>query len=241
MAIPLQHDVEYPYSDGKPIAESEVHLWELMDLIGALDDHFSADPDAYVAGNLFVYFEKGVPSSVVAPDVFVVKGVPMLRGDQGRKVFKLWEEGVTPCFVIEITSDSTRDEDLEKKKDCYERLGVEEYILHDPLGEYLDPPLQGYRLASGPGSSYRSLKPAQDGSLMSLTTGLTLKPKGRKLELIVTATGERLLGTREAQELARAARARLERQRSSSSSAAGAEEASADSSSIERSTPPRAT
>ena len=115
MAIPLQHEpeIEYPDSDGQPMAESDVHADEMIYLRLALREHFRAVPDVYVAGNLFFYFKQGDPRAVVAPDLFVVKGIPKGR----RKKYLLWEEGRVPCFVVEVTSDSTQREDLTSKKD----------------------------------------------------------------------------------------------------------------------------
>ena len=124
------------------MAETDLHRDEMVDLIHALKRRYRDVPDVYVTGNLFFYFVQGDPRAVVAPDLFLVKGVA--KGQ--RRTYKLWQEGRVPSLVIEITSDSTRDEDLSKKKLCYERLGIEEYFLHDPYGDYLDPRLQGYRL-----------------------------------------------------------------------------------------------
>lgn len=184
-AIPLQQDIEYPYSDGQPMAESEIHLNEMLDLIAALRRRYQAEPKVYVAGNMFLYYRKGDPRSVVAPDVFLVRGVPKRK----RKSYKLWEEGRAPSLVIEVTSDSTSDEDVGKKKTCYEMLGVEEYILHDPEGDYLKPRLQGFRLSRG---RYEPIPRRMDGSLDSRVTGLTLQIEGKNLRLIDIATGERL-------------------------------------------------
>lgn len=185
-AIPLQHDDDfYPSSDGKPMAESDLHQREMLDLIAALRDRYRSAPDIYVAGNNLLYYVRGDRGAVVSPDVYVVKGVP--KGL--RKSYKLWEERVGPCFVIEVTSESTRDDDLRRKLDLYERLGVEEYFLHDPLGDYLNPPLQGYRLAGGPGGKYRRIVPERDGSLTSRTTSLRLRREGESLRLVDLASG----------------------------------------------------
>lgn len=46
------------------------------------------------------YYEEGDTSSVTSPDVFVVKGIDK----HDRRTYKLWEEGVAPCVVFEITS-----------------------------------------------------------------------------------------------------------------------------------------
>lgn len=208
-AIPLQQDVEYPYSDGQPMAESEIHLNEMLDLIAALRRRYQDHPNVYVAGNMFLYYRKGDPRSVVAPDIFLVREVPKRE----RKVYKLWEEGRAPSLVVEVTSDSTSDEDVGKKKACYEILGVEEYILHDPEGDYLKPRLQGFRLSRG---RYEPIPRRMDGSLDSRVTGLTLQIEGKNLRLIDTATGERLLWVDELGERIRALEAELARLRAAS-------------------------
>ena len=191
-AIPFQREIYYPESDGKPIGETEYHRDEIYGLIWVLRQRYRDVPDVHVTGNLFFYYVQGNPRCVVCPDVFVVKGV----SKHERRTYKLWEEGEVPSLVIEVTSDSTKDEDLHGKKDLYEHLGVEEYILHDPFGEYLRPPLQGFRLENG---RYRRIEPAMNGSLLSRTTGLTFRSLDRGLRLIDTATGEMLPSAEEVQ------------------------------------------
>jgi Uma2 family endonuclease len=185
-AIPLQREIYYPESDGTPMAETDLHRNEMFDLIKALDRRYRDEPDVYVSGNLFFYYVKGDPQAVVAPDVFLVKGVEK----RTRGTYKLWEEGRVPSLVIELTSDNSQDVDLFKKKQCYEGLGIEEYFLHDPFQDYLDPALQGFRLVNG---RYQPIAPEPDGSLRSLTTGLLLRTEGKRLRLVDEATGETLL------------------------------------------------
>ncbi|MCU0493306.1 MAG: Uma2 family endonuclease, partial [Chloroflexaceae bacterium] len=95
-----------------------------------------------------------------------------------------------PCLVIEISSRSTRREDLGKKKFKYAELGVEEYILFDPLSEYLKPPLQGFRLE---GDAYVPIQPDAQGGLLLTTLNLRLLREQRMLSMFDAATGERLL------------------------------------------------
>lgn len=182
-AIPLQHNVCYPESDGQPMAESDVHLDEMIYLLDALRVYFHAVPNVYTAGNMLLYYAEGFPKKCVAPDVFVVKGIP--KGKRGS--YKLWLEGAAPVFVVEVTSEGTCTEDTGRKKDIYQWLGVEEYFLHDPLGDYLEPKLQGYRLAQG---RYQPIEPEEDGSLISNTLGLILRPEESGLRLVDPATGE---------------------------------------------------
>ena len=108
-AVKTRVEVRYPESDGKPMAETDIHADLLIYLREALKDYFRDDPNVYVAGNLFVYYEEGNPEAVVAPDVFVVKGVPKRR----RRIYQVWVEGKAPDVVFELTSESTRWEDVD--------------------------------------------------------------------------------------------------------------------------------
>lgn len=204
-AIPLQRDdVYYPDSDGKPMAETEFHLEETIYLIEALKDRFRHAQDVYVGGDMFLYYVKGSPQHSVAPDVFVVLGVPKKK----RRTYKLWEEGQPPTLVVEVTSADSRREDQVRKKALYERLGVAEYILYDPLGEYLNPRLQGFRMLDG---SYVPIPYLEESrSLQSHAVGLTFHLEDSRLRLIETLTGQLLLRGEEARELARSAKSAKE-------------------------------
>lgn len=190
--------VEYPESDGQPVGETDTHITLLLYLLGTLRDYFREDPNVYVAGNLFVYYVEGDPTQVVCPDVFVVKGVP--RGE--RRVYKVWEEGKGPDVVFELTSKKTRYQDLGVKKGLYEALGVQEYFIFDPLGEYLRPPLMAFRLTP---EGYRQVR---EEPLVSQVLGLRLEVEGNFLRLVDLRTGERLLTPQEAYEARRRAEER---------------------------------
>jgi len=192
----------YPTSDGKPMAETDLHRKEMARLIETLDAFLADRPDVYVSGNLLLYYEEGNPRASVAPDVFVAVGVPK----HDRPIYKLWEEHAPPTVVIEVTSPSTRREDRAKKWALYARLGVGEYYLYDPLGEYLRPPFQGYRLDAG---EYRAMTPDVDGALVSAELGLVLVLVDGRLRLRDRSTGVDLLSPME-RAAAEAARAELE-------------------------------
>ena len=196
--------VYYPESDGEPMAETDTHRKQMMYLLDALEDCFRDDPNVYVAGNLFVYYEEGDPTEVVAPDVFVVKGVPK----RDRRIYQVWKEEKAPDVVFELTSRGTRQKDLGSKKGVYEVLGVEEYFLFDPFGEYLTPRLVGFRLARW---GYRQIE--DEEPLVSRVLGLELRVEGEMLRLVDPATGEKLLTPLEAQEARRQAEAEVERLR----------------------------
>ena len=221
-AIPLEQEIEYPTSDGQPMAETTLHRKVMADLIEALERHFADVPDVWVGGNLFLCWEKGNPEAARAPDVLLARGVT--KWD--RPNYLLWEE-TPPSLIVEVTSRKTRREDQRDKKVIYERIGVEEYVLFDPYGDHLRPRLQGYRLAGG---CYQPILPAADGSLASRTTGLTLRPEGKRLRLVDLQTDELLLWTDEvegAYERAVAAAARAEKALAQAESQAAAAKARA--------------
>ena len=166
----------YPTSDGKPMAETDYHRRLMNAVIETLDAFYASNSNVYVSGNLLLFYEKKNKKRHVSPDVFVVWDVP--KGD--RLNYLLWEEKQSPSFVIELTSSSTRKEDIGKKKRLYrDVLKVREYFLFDPTGDHLKPTMQGWRLSEG---DYVSIDPI-DGRLPSETTGLHLEQDGRVLRL----------------------------------------------------------
>jgi Uma2 family endonuclease len=203
-----EREIEYPSGDGKPMAETELHLEDMIDTIQTLKDHFAAQPKVYVCGNLLVYYEDGNPRKRAAPDVLLALEVPK---EPPREYYLVWKEGKAPDFVVEITSKSTQKEDKNKKFEVYrDILRVSEYFLFDPTKDYLDPPLQGFRLA---GAKYLAIRPIT-GRLPSQVLGLHLERDGQKLRLFDPATGQRLLTRLEAREAAerRALHAEVARQ-----------------------------
>lgn len=202
--MPTATQLHYPESDGKPMGETDVHIDALIYLREALRDYFHDDPQMYVAGNMLLYYEEGNPAACVAPDVFVVQGVA--KGE--RRTYRLWEEGQAPVVVFEITSRGSRLEDLGTKRAIYAMLGMREYFLYDPLGEYLRPPLQGYRLQEG---EYQRLPPGGEGRLVSQALGLELRLEDGRLRVFNPTTGERLLTPAEALVARRVADARASR------------------------------
>ncbi len=148
--------IDYPDSDGKPMAETDLHRDIMLDVIFMLQRWFAGQSDdVYVSGNILVYYVEGDPRRSVSPDALVIKGVRQYR----RDVVKLWEEGRAPQVVFEITSRWTRREDTGRKRLLYAQLGVREYYMYDPTGDYLDPRLQAWVLADDTtnGRDYRPL------------------------------------------------------------------------------------
>jgi Uma2 family endonuclease len=178
------------------MAESDFQRVPLTYAIDALKLYFEDQSDVYVSGDLFIYFEEGNPQAVVAPDVFVVFGV----ANKPRRTYKVWEEKRrVPDFVLEITSRTTYFHDQGTKRGLYALLGVREYFQYDPTQDYLDPPLQGFRLESG---SYGELPVSvlDDGtlSIYSQVLGLDVRVEGDELTFYDPRRGYKLPSYQEA-------------------------------------------
>lgn len=178
--------IVYPESDGRPMAESDLHIDTLASARERLKARYAHRSDVYAGGNLLFYYVEGRPRYSLSPDGFVVFGVP--AGD--RRVYKSWVEGKLPDVVFEFTSSTTQREDLEHKFDIYQDVWkVKEYFLFDPTQDYLTPPLVGYRRVKG---KLEAIKPT-GGALLSKVLGLRLSADGQRLVMHDAATGEELL------------------------------------------------
>ena len=184
------------------MAETDDHRDLMLDLIETLKLYYLTSALVYVSGNLLVFYVPGNRRKHVAPDVFVVRGVPK----HNRENYLIWVEGKAPEVVIELTSRSTRHEDLTTKYRLYrDVLKVKEYFLFDPHQDYLEPPLQGYRLWRG---QYLPIKPVA-GRLPSRILGLHLEQAGGVLRLYDPQTKRWLPTPKEAREQAEAEAAAL--------------------------------
>jgi hypothetical protein len=181
--------VDYPSSDGRPMAESDYQRTPLTYAVDRLRHHFRNRDDVYVSGNLLIYYEEGNVGARVAPDVFVVVGAP----NRDRSSYLLWKEPKGPDFVLEITSRRTYREDQGRKRELYRSLRVQEYWQYDPTQDYLRPPLQGLELI---GEEYQRLpsRELRDGTLAlaSRVLGLELRLMERGLRFHDPETGQDL-------------------------------------------------
>jgi Uma2 family endonuclease len=122
-------EIEYPESDGEPMAENtEQYDWITL-IEEGLDDVFRDDPNVFVAADLFWYPVEGNAAIRRAPDVMVAFGRPKGR----RGAYLQWREGgIAPQVVFEILSPGNRGGELALKFQFYEKYGVEEYYVYDP-------------------------------------------------------------------------------------------------------------
>jgi Uma2 family endonuclease len=175
--------IDYPTSDGRPMAETDWHRDLMTASISTLKMWYAKARRVYVSGNLLLYYVPGNKRKHVSPDVFVVRGISKRK----RPYYLLWDEGKSPEMIIELTSKSTRKEDLDTKFKLYrDILRVQEYFLFDPFAEYLKPPLRGFRLTDG---QYLPIQPVE-GRLPSEVTGLHLERDGTMLRLYDPVAGK---------------------------------------------------
>ncbi|NJR40299.1 MAG: Uma2 family endonuclease [Leptolyngbyaceae cyanobacterium CSU_1_4] len=175
-----QPAIFYPSEDGEPLAETFDHLYAILTTLEVLKQ-FLTGVQATVLSDQFLYYVEGRPTARVAPDVMVIFDV----APGGRDNYKIWQEGQVPTVIFEMTSKGTEDHDKTFKKTLYEQLGVQEYWLFDPKGEWIEGQLQGYRLR---GELY---EPITDGRSVPLK--LRIAVEGKLLGFYREDTGEKLL------------------------------------------------
>src|SRR4051794_9653858 len=71
----VAEEIEYPETDGQPMGETEYHVLATLTLFDTLRRYFRRKK-VYVAADMFLYYVKGDPKKVKAPDVMVIKDVP---------------------------------------------------------------------------------------------------------------------------------------------------------------------
>jgi Uma2 family endonuclease len=133
--------VIYPSSDGQPLAETQQHALAILMTLALLRLYLQEQP-AVVFADQFLYYMEGNPKARVAPDVMVIFNIEQKLYDN----YKIWEGKQTPAIIFEVTSAGTKETDRTFKKTLYEQLGVTEYWLFDPYGEWIANQLQGFRL-----------------------------------------------------------------------------------------------
>jgi Uma2 family endonuclease len=129
MSATLKPEIEYPESDGKPMADNTLQFEWIQVLSGNLSALFRDRTDVFVGGDLLWYPVEGDNTLCQAPDTFVVFGRP--KGY--RPSYLQWKEDDVPMTVVfEILSPSNDALDLVDTLNFYDEHGVEEYYLYDP-------------------------------------------------------------------------------------------------------------
>ncbi len=150
--------IEYPSSDGEPMAESERQYTPLTETVSTLRVRYHERDDVYVGGDMLIYYRMNRNDVSVAPDVFAVFGV---TGTHPRDSWLVWREGKAPDFIMEIASSGTWRRDATEKRRVYADMGVTEYVRFDPTGNYFAPALVMQTLE---GTDYREQSLTTDSS-----------------------------------------------------------------------------
>ena len=190
---PAPKEIYYPSSDGKPLADNTWQSRTMLAQYGMLYTRYVNDPNTFVAMALLLYYTEGEPVDVVAPDLFVSRGVP----NRHRDWYKVWEEGKVPDFALEVSSEETAKDNLGRNMETYARIGIPEYCVYDPMGGLHFPRLQLFRLSEGEDRVYERMRwsEATNGSLAvpSEALGLELRFEDDRLRLWDPAAQEYLL------------------------------------------------
>jgi Uma2 family endonuclease len=123
--------------DGIPVAMSPspfgIHQWAATSFAASIKNQLDDQGcnDCYVLMELdWIVSDR----TVVRPDVAVCCG----------KFPERFIESA-PLLIIEVLSESTAEKDRTSKRELYQSLGVQHYLIHDPVTERL----QGFQLVNG--------------------------------------------------------------------------------------------
>jgi Uma2 family endonuclease len=174
-------EVDYPETDGLPMAENDLQYEWIVTIREGIESVFRDDPDVYVSGNLFWYPVEGDNTIVLAPDALVALGRPKGK----RRSYRQWEEGgVAPQVVFEVLSPSNSAREMQAKREFYERYGADEYYEFDP-----NPAPVALRGWLRQGDSFEEIQPISGwvsprlGIRFELADDLTIyRPDGRPFE-----------------------------------------------------------
>jgi colicin import membrane protein len=199
---------------GDEVTQSGPHSLITTTLYDLLRRWFAAASDVLVLFDMKILWGlAGLPNP--SPDLAVVRGARDKEKD--RTIFKVAEEGVRPCLIIEVVSNSDaemRRNDHEKKVEIYQRAGIPEYLIVDPPfapeGRLL---LTGYRLASD--RRYRRIEPDSLGRLRFETANLLFAASldGRTVRVADAETGDWLPTSSDVEAAQKAAEAEVVRLR----------------------------
>jgi len=189
----IQKEIFYPSEDGEPLAETSVHADAIIATVAVLRNYLAekfAERSPVVLADQFLYYAQGFPRLRVAPDVMVIFDIPQQPYDN----YKIWETGQVPSVIFEMTSASTQAHDQTKKRELYESIGVLEYWLFDPKGEWISEKLRGYRRqANLPENEEESLVYTAIADGLSQVLGLRLEVEGSLINFYRQDNGEKLL------------------------------------------------
>lgn len=129
------------FPEREKMGETSLHM-RLRTALFLILEHRLHDR-AFVASDLFVYWDPTDPKACLAPDALVWLGgkLPLLR------TFKAWEHGAPHLAVEVISPTDARDREHEARLERYRRAGIPELVMFDP--DRPDEPLRIWDLVEG--------------------------------------------------------------------------------------------
>jgi len=123
----------YEIIGGEKIVAPSANLYHsssIVKLIVAFENYFIQHKNGYVfADHVDVHFDN---NSVFKPDLVVISEENKSIMSTNKAIYG------APDLVVEVLSKSTKNRDLTIKKDTYEKYGVKEYWIVDPLMKIID-------------------------------------------------------------------------------------------------------
>ncbi len=196
--LPLTLDVLLDPRIGDEMTQNRPHERFLGPLADMLERFLERQDGVAVFSDLLIRW-KQLGERDVSPDLYVVKGVRDREAIEDS--FDPVAEGVSPCLVFEVVSQSTRSvkaKDEEENPPLFAKMGVEDLVLLYPPRPARKKKERKLRLdakrldATG---RYRTNRPGPSGWILLDSVGLRLKVAEDGLRLLVedVKTGERLL------------------------------------------------
>jgi hypothetical protein len=117
------------YPEGERVGEDIVQRW-IAELLRPLVERWLRERGevAFVGADQFIYYEQFNSTARVAPDIYVLPGVPP---ETHVRTWKVWETGIAPRFALEIVSTDGR-KDYEEAPERHDAAGTEELVVFDP-------------------------------------------------------------------------------------------------------------
>jgi hypothetical protein len=177
------------------VGEHEIQTY-ILELLRPLLERYLTERGvrAHVGSDQFIYWKEHEPQQCIAPDIYVLPGVSQ---DIAIDVWKVWERGVVPSFVLEVVgADPYKDYEQAPKR--YAELGVRELIVFDPFPSRTRTTFQIYRRS---GRGFRRVQSTDGDRVVSKELGCFVRVVGRaaglRLRLATGATGDDLFPTGE--------------------------------------------
>jgi Uma2 family endonuclease len=141
----LPSSEELPDSDETPVDNQLQHLIPgLLESILALI--WSQRWDWFFGVDMGIYYDPNQPA--IVPDGFLSIGIPRVIHEKLRSSYVLWEEQKLPSLVLEVVSQTYRNEYSTKKEFYAQDLGILYYVVYNPQRKIKET-LEVYKLVDG--------------------------------------------------------------------------------------------